>query len=392
MKRIFVFSIGLLLIAMGGLNAYTFKVTAPQSGTYIAGEPLRVEWECDLCPSVLTIYLMRSSRIVMKIAEISYLAGPFTTKKIRLFSYTFPLPLNLSSGYGYYIKLVSQDGRSAESPYFTVKVPLPPQIHYFQAKPSSIFKGESSNLSWSISDATLAKIEPGIGGVDPQRGTVTVRPSRTTTYVLTAEGPGGTSSRQVTVYVKREALPKKPVKKASTLKIYNPGPIRLHIDLNKGKAFVYFTGNHVFTMEAKRVRLKGFGPKAIVALIGDTGIRVFLNVKTGRIFYKERDKRKIWVEGIRIKGTGPVFDAVIKNKKAPIEIHINFPNKIAYMFWGEKKLFTMMVKLPTATPGLGLNRGVELRGNGRIPMYINFPSREIMFHTGKPGRWSKFSL
>lgn len=391
MKRFFLLS-AVLLISVGALTAYTFKVTAPQPGTYVAGEPLRVEWECDFCPSTLTIYLMRSSRIVLKIAEISYLAEPLTGKKVHMFSYTFPLPFNLSSGYGYYIKLVSQDGRIAESSYFTVKVPLPPQIHYFRAQPSSIYQGESSALYWSISNAIFAKIEPGIGRVDPQKGSIRVKPHRTTTYVLTAEGPGGISSQQLTVFVKRKVLPKKPSKKTSILKINNPGPIRLHIDLNKGRALVYFAGNHVFAMEAKRVRLKDFGPKAIVALTGDTGLRVFLNLKSGKIFYKERDRRKIWVEGIKITGSATVIEAVIKNKKAPIEIHVNFPNKTAYMFWGDKKLFTMTVKLPTPGSSLGFFREIELKGNGKIPLYLNFSSKEIVFRTGKPGRWAKFIL
>jgi hypothetical protein len=77
----------------------------------------------------------------------------------------------------------------------------PPQIEYFQASPESINAGECTTLQWGqVSFADEATIEPDIGGVGTP-GTQEVCPAETTTYVLSASGPGGQSSASVTVSV-----------------------------------------------------------------------------------------------------------------------------------------------------------------------------------------------
>lgn len=66
--------------------------------------------------------------------------------------------------------------------------------------PQGIPPGGSATLSWQVDRATEARLEPGIGPV-PITGTVVVSPAVTTTYTLTANGPGGTRSASVTVTV-----------------------------------------------------------------------------------------------------------------------------------------------------------------------------------------------
>ncbi len=73
-------------------------------------------------------------------------------------------------------------------------------INSFTAEPSTIERGQSSTLSWSISNATDMSINQGIGAVQSQ-GQRQVFPTSTTTYTLTARGPGGTDTRSVTVNV-----------------------------------------------------------------------------------------------------------------------------------------------------------------------------------------------
>lgn len=75
-----------------------------------------------------------------------------------------------------------------------------PTINSFTAEPSAIERGQSSTLSWSISNATDMSINQGIGAVQSQ-GQRQVFPASTTTYTLTARGPGGNDSRSVTVTV-----------------------------------------------------------------------------------------------------------------------------------------------------------------------------------------------
>jgi hypothetical protein len=77
----------------------------------------------------------------------------------------------------------------------------PPQIDYFQASPASITAGDCTTLQWGkVNYATEAWIEPDVGGVGTP-GSETVCPTETTTYILTATGPGGTTTASATVTV-----------------------------------------------------------------------------------------------------------------------------------------------------------------------------------------------
>lgn len=84
-----------------------------------------------------------------------------------------------------------------------------PAIDSFTAEPSTIEKGQSSTLSWSISGATDMSIDHGIGAVQ-SRGQRQVFPVSTTTYTLTANGPGGSDTRTVTVSVNSPPAPPPP--------------------------------------------------------------------------------------------------------------------------------------------------------------------------------------
>ncbi|MCW5976955.1 MAG: OmpA family protein [Bryobacteraceae bacterium] len=87
--------------------------------------------------------------------------------------------------------------------------PAKPSISTFVAEPSTIQRGQSSTLRWSVSNATEVSIEPGIGSVQPS-GNRQVFPSSTTTYRLTAKGPGGADSASATVTVSQPPPPPPP--------------------------------------------------------------------------------------------------------------------------------------------------------------------------------------
>jgi len=70
----------------------------------------------------------------------------------------------------------------------------------FSVSPQRIRAGEAAVLSWSAGDATCCRIEPGIGDVDVS-GSLSVYPETTTTYGITAFGPGGLASAELTVWV-----------------------------------------------------------------------------------------------------------------------------------------------------------------------------------------------
>ncbi len=83
---------------------------------------------------------------------------------------------------------------------------LPPHVN-MDAYPRVIHKGSSATLTWTCRHADSASINNGIGTVSVN-GSTSVSPEVTTTYTITADGPGGTSCRSITIYV--DELPDSP--------------------------------------------------------------------------------------------------------------------------------------------------------------------------------------
>jgi peptidoglycan-associated lipoprotein len=79
----------------------------------------------------------------------------------------------------------------------------------FSADPSSINKGQSAKLAWTTTDASNVSISPEVGAVTPQ-GSTTVTPADSTTYTITASGPGGSSDATARVTVNVPAPPPPP--------------------------------------------------------------------------------------------------------------------------------------------------------------------------------------
>ena len=93
--------------------------------------------------------------------------------------------------------------------------PAKPTINSFTAEPSTIQRGQSATLRWSVSNATDMRIDQGIGAVQ-SNGSRQVFPSQSTTYTLIANGPGGSDTRSATVEV-TSAPPPPPPPSAPTL-------------------------------------------------------------------------------------------------------------------------------------------------------------------------------
>jgi len=77
---------------------------------------------------------------------------------------------------------------------------VPPPEVTFWAAPQTITLGETSTLAWTTTHADSAEIEPDLGEVSLS-GSHAVSPERTTTYTLTATGPGGTTTKRVSIEV-----------------------------------------------------------------------------------------------------------------------------------------------------------------------------------------------
>jgi peptidoglycan-associated lipoprotein len=79
------------------------------------------------------------------------------------------------------------------------------------ADKSTINPGESARLSWTTTNAQNVSIAPEVGAVTAQ-GNTAVTPSTSTTYTLTASGPGGSTDATVRISVSAPA----PVEAAPT--------------------------------------------------------------------------------------------------------------------------------------------------------------------------------
>lgn len=78
--------------------------------------------------------------------------------------------------------------------------PDPPPIIRFEAAPLTITLGDASTLSWQTENAESVTLDNGIGSV-ASSGSTEVVPVETTTYTITATGPGGTATAQTAVTV-----------------------------------------------------------------------------------------------------------------------------------------------------------------------------------------------
>jgi peptidoglycan-associated lipoprotein len=88
--------------------------------------------------------------------------------------------------------------------------PAAPVVAQFSAEPSTIQRGQSATLRWEVSgQADNVSINNGIGSVR-STGSQQVTPTNSTTYTLTATGPGGTITGSATVSVVTSAPPPAP--------------------------------------------------------------------------------------------------------------------------------------------------------------------------------------
>jgi len=80
-------------------------------------------------------------------------------------------------------------------------IPSKPVVNFFTASPQTITVGESSTLSWEVSDATMVSIDQGVGNNLALSSSVSVSPTATTTYILTATNDTGTVTEMVQITV-----------------------------------------------------------------------------------------------------------------------------------------------------------------------------------------------
>ena len=119
--------------------------------------------------------------------------------------------LALLSGLVLYKLLVPPHGdtarRVAPAPGTIGQAPI---VARFTAEPRTIETGAAATLRWDVTGATEVTIDPGVGKVEPG-GSFQVKPLLSTTYLLTAKGPGGNATARTAIEV-TAVQPKPPPK------------------------------------------------------------------------------------------------------------------------------------------------------------------------------------
>ncbi len=114
-----------------------------------------------------------------------------------------------TKGQAYYYQVCSgsqalSDGSNCLHTKTPVTVPIsqppaPPTVT-LTAAATTLIKGQQTDLNWTSANATSLDLEPGVGKVG-LTGSTSVNPVQTTTYTLTANGPGGTAKANVTINI-----------------------------------------------------------------------------------------------------------------------------------------------------------------------------------------------
>lgn len=99
------------------------------------------------------------------------------------------------------------------------------------ANPSVIETGQSTQLTWKTGNAEVVRID-GIGDVAAS-GSQTVTPNASTTYTLTAKGPGGTQEASARVTVNPHADAQANVSSVSEEELFNKHIKDIFFDFNE---------------------------------------------------------------------------------------------------------------------------------------------------------------
>ncbi|HIH95392.1 TPA: hypothetical protein HA338_15655 [Methanosarcina acetivorans] len=97
-----------------------------------------------------------------------------------------------------------------------------PTIESFDADPEEIVSGDSATLSWSVSDATEITIDHNIGSVSPN-DSISMSPTKTTTYTLTATNDAGSVDDTAVVSVNENVEPPTRTEYSDTERVVSDG-------------------------------------------------------------------------------------------------------------------------------------------------------------------------
>jgi len=159
------------------LPALILTITSPIDGAELHSSPVTVTGTVSLDADVTVNGIQATVVDSSYSAEIDLTEGPntITATAIDIYGQTETAAIQVTLTY------------------------LPPTAG-ISADPETITAGQSATLTWTSTNADSCVIDHGVGSV-ALNGTTTVSPIETTTYTITATGPGGTVTNSVTITV-----------------------------------------------------------------------------------------------------------------------------------------------------------------------------------------------
>jgi hypothetical protein len=162
---------------------------APDRATIIEGESLDLNW---ITRYANTGQIFQGSTHIADISPVNQGVLTIVPELPEALPHTLTYTLSITGD--------GTDELGPTTASFQVTMIPNPRVNYFNALPNTVIEGNEVELSWSTqyTNSTGVSINQGIGQV-PQSGSIVVLPVAPTTYVLTAIGPGGITTKQVTV-------------------------------------------------------------------------------------------------------------------------------------------------------------------------------------------------
>lgn len=129
---------------------------------------------------------------------------------------------------------------AAPTPPPAAPASVKPVVAKFSIEPTTVERGQSAVITWTVSNATEIQIDNGVGTVTAT-GSRRVIPAESTTYRLNATGPGGDASATATVTVTAPAEPPSTMPKPST----NRGSLETRVASELQDAYFDYDSNNV---------------------------------------------------------------------------------------------------------------------------------------------------
>jgi len=184
----------LLLITPGEVPTPTLSALSVSPTSVVGGDPLTLTVTMSsVAPSGGSVVTLSSNTAAVTVPASLTVAAGATNRTFTLgtTSVTAATTATISGASGGVTRSATVTVNPAS--------PVAPTVDSFTASPATITSGEPATLAWTTTGADSVSIDGGVGL--PADGSTTVSPTATTTYNLTATGPGGTENSTVTVTV-----------------------------------------------------------------------------------------------------------------------------------------------------------------------------------------------